>query len=470
MAAAKSRIEEVKDSQRVNGFNSILAVSSAVTIDGKRVAPVQLYYEEFKRQLAESGRDLKIATIFSFSQNEDDLMELEEDFDTESLDVSSREFLDSAIDDYNDMFGTTYDFSSDKFQNYYKDLSLRVKNRSVDLLIVVNMFLTGFDATTLNTLWVDKNLRQHGLIQAFSRTNRILNSVKKFGNIVCFRNLENETNEAVALFGNNEAGGIVILRTFQEYMNGYEDDGKYKPGYIEIVDKLTDEFPLGEEIIGEDSKKNFVRLFGAILKMVNVLSAFDEFQGQERLSLRDYQNYKSIYLDIRDEFRNKADKENINDDIEFEIELIKQVEVNIDYILLLVAKYHQSNCKDKTILDSIDKAVNSSPQLRSKKELIESFVASMNMIDNVDDGWHTYITEAKEKAIAAIIADESLKDAEARRFILNAFRDGFIKTTGSDIDKILPPVSRFKNTNRQEKRQAVIEKLMTFFEEFFGVV
>lgn len=469
MAASKNRIEELKVSQRVNGFNSILAVSSAVTIDGKRVAPVQLYYEEFKRQLAESERDLKIATIFSFSQNEDDPMEQEEDFNTDSLDVSSREFLDSAIADYNAMFGTTYDSSSDKFQNYYKDLSLRVKNREVDLLIVVNMFLTGFDATTLNTLWVDKNLRQHGLIQAFSRTNRILNSVKKFGNIVCFRNLENETNEAVSIFGNKEAGGIVILRTFKEYMNGYEDDGKYKPGYIELVDNLTEEFPLDGEIIGEESKKDFVRLFGAILKMVNVLSAFDEFQGQERLSLRDYQNYKSIYLDIRDEFRNKTDKENINDDIEFEIELIKQVEVNIDYILLLVAKYHDSNCKDKTILDSIDKAVSSSPQLRSKKELIESFVASVNMIDNVDDGWHTYVTEEKEKAIAAIIADESLKDTEARRFILNAFRDGFIKTTGSDIDKLLPPVSRFSGGNRKEKRQSVIEKLMTFFEEFFGI-
>jgi len=470
MAATKGKVDEVKQGQYVNGFNSILAVSSAVTIDGQRVAPVELYYKEFKRQLEESGRDLKVATIFSFSQNEDDPMEQDEDFDTDSLDQSSRDFLDSAIADYNAMFGTTYDSSSDKFQNYYKDLSLRVKNREVDLLIVVNMFLTGFDATTLNTLWVDKNLRQHGLLQAFSRTNRILNSVKKFGNIVCFRDLEAATKEAVSLFGDKEAGGIVILRTFKDYMFGYEDDeGKRKPGYVELVEKLQDDFPLGEPIIGEENQKDFIRLFGTILKMVNVLSAFDEFQGQERLSIRDYQNYQSIYLDIRDEFRNKPEKENINDDIEFEIELIKQVEVNIDYIIMLVAKYHDSNCADMTILDNIDKAVGSSPQLRSKKELIESFIARVNTVDDVDAGWRTFISEEKEKALAEIIAEEKLKDVEARKFMHNAFRDGAVKTTGSDIDKILPAVSRFGGSNRVEKKQTVIDKLLGFFEMFFGI-
>lgn len=470
MAAARGKVDEAKATQRVNGFNSILAVSSAVTIDGKRVAPVQLYYEEFKRQLAESGKDLKIATIFSFAQNEEELMEQEENFDTESLDQSSRDFLESAIRDYNTMFGTTYDSSSDKFQNYYKDLSLRVKNREVDLLIVVNMFLTGFDATTLNTLWVDKNLKQHGLIQAFSRTNRILNSVKKFGNIVCFRNLQKETDEAVALFGDKEAGGIVILRTFKEYMNGFDDEnGKHQPGYIELVNRLTEEFPLGSEIVGEENQKEFIRLFGAILKVVNVLSAFDEFQGHERLSIRDYQNYQSIYLDIRDEFRNKPEKENINDDIVFELELVKQVEVNIDYILLLVAKYHDSNYTDKTILDSIDKAVGSSPQLRSKKELIESFIARVNTVENVDSGWREYVSAEKEKELIAIIAEENLKEKEARKFINNAFRDGTVKTTGSDIDKILPPVSRFGGGNRAEKKQTVIEKLLKFFEKFLGV-
>jgi type I restriction enzyme R subunit len=332
------------------------------------------------------------------------------------------------------------------------------------------MFLTGFDATTLNTLWVDKNLRQHGLLQAFSRTNRILNSVKKFGNIVCFRNLQNEVDEAVALFGDKEAGGIVILRTFNEYMNGFDDDkGKHQPGYAELIERLKTDFPLGQEIIGEENQKEFIRLFGAILKVVNVLSAFDEFQGQELLSIRDYQNYQSIYLDIREDFRNKPDKENINDDIEFELELIKQVEVNIDYILMLVAKFHDSNCTDKTILDSIEKAVGSSPQLRSKKELIESFIARVSMIDDVDSGWREYVAAEKEKALAAIIASENLKDTEARRFISNAFRDGAVKTTGSDIDKILPPVSRFDGGNRALKKQTVIERLLAFFEKFFGV-
>jgi type I restriction enzyme R subunit len=318
VAAAKDKTTtEKKETKHVNGFNSILCVSSAVTIDDKRVAPVELYYKEFKRQLAETGRDLKVATIFSFAHNEDEPLD-GEDFDTDNLDASSRDFLNSAIADYNSMFGTNYD-SGEKFQNYYKDLSLRVKNREVDLLIVVNMFLTGFDATTLNTLWVDKNLRLHGLIQAFSRTNRILNSVKKFGNIVCFRDLTKETDEAVAIFGDKEAGGIVILRTFREYMEGYDDnDGKHKPGYVELIADLTENFPLGEDIVGEEAQKECVRLFGAVLKMANLLSAFDEFQGQERLSLRDFQNYQSIYLDIRDEFRNKPEKESINDDIEFE--------------------------------------------------------------------------------------------------------------------------------------------------------
>lgn len=469
VAAARGKVTELKEGKRVNGFNSILAVSSAVTIDGKRVAPVQLYYEEFKRQLSEGGRDLRIATIFSYSQNEDDPME-DEDFDTEGLDKSSRDFLESAIVDYNDMFGTSYSSEGDKFQNYYKDLSLRVKNREIDLLIVVNMFLTGFDATTLNTLWVDKNLKQHGLIQAYSRTNRILNSVKKFGNIVVFRDLKKETDDAVALFGDKEAGGIVILRTFKDYMDGYDEDGKHKPGYLELISHLTENFPLGMEITGEEKQKEFIRLFGAVLKMVNLLSAFDEFGGQEQISLRDYQNYQSIYLDIRDEFRSKPEKENINDDIVFELELIKQVEVNIDYILILVAKFHNTNCTDKTILDSIDKAVSSSPQLRSKKDLIESFIARVNVVNDVDEAWRNYVSEEKEKELTALIETEKLKDKEARQFIANAFHDGVIKTTGSDIDKILPPVSRFGGkADRVAKKQTVIDKILSFFEKFFGV-
>lgn len=443
------------------GFNSIFAASSI---------PVACqYYTEFKRQLEESGRNLNIAMIYSFSVNEE---EPDEEFDNDKLDKTSREFLQSAIDDYNKMFNTNFDTSSDKFQNYYKDLSLRVKNREVDLLIVVNMFLTGFDATTLNTLWVDKNLKYHGLIQAFSRTNRILNSVKTFGNIVCFRDLKKATDDAIALFGDREAGGVVLLKTYDDYYNGYEQDGKHKAGYKELIERLLAEYPLGVAIIGETAKKAFIALFGAILRLRNILTAFDDFAGNEILSERDLQDYQSLYIDLYQEFRPKddSDKENINDDIIFEIELIKQIEVNIDYILMLVAKYHESNCTDKEILAAIDKAVNSSLELRSKKELIEGFISRINTSTHVDDDWRKFVVEQKEADLAALITDEKLKEDETRRFINNAFRDGTLKTTGTDIDKILPPASRFGGGNRQIKKQGVIAKLLDFFEKYLGLV
>ena len=364
-----------------------------------------------------------------------------------------------------------YDTSADKFQNYYKDLSLRVKNREVDLLIVVNMFLTGFDATTLNTLWVDKNLRQHGLLQAFSRTNRILNSVKTFGNIICFRNLKAATDEAIALFGDREAGGIVLLKTYEDYYNGYEENGKHKSGYAELITIIQKLYPLGTEIISEADKKDFIRLFGAILRLKNILTAFDDFEGNEILPERDFQDYQSIYIDLYQDFtRGKdADKENINDDIVFEIELIKQVEVNIDYILMLVAKYHESNCTDKSILTTIDKAINSSIELRSKRELIERFVERVNTSTQVEKDWQAFVAEQKEKDLSAIIEEENLKAKETRRFIDGSFRDGAVKTTGTAIDKILPPVSRFSGGGRAVKKQSVIDKLLAFFEKYFGI-
>jgi type I restriction enzyme R subunit len=455
------------EGKRTAGFNSIFAVAS--------IPMAKKYYTEFKRQLAVSGRTLCIATIFSFSPNEEDPEDAlpDEDFDTESLDKSSRDFLDAAIADYNKTFKVDYDTSSDKFQNYYKDLSDRVKNRQVDLLIVVNMFLTGFDATTLNTLWVDKNLRQHGLIQAFSRTNRILNSVKTFGNIICFRDLKQATDDAIALFGDKEAGGIVLLKTYDEYYNGYDENGEHKSGYAELIAELTELFPLGQPIIGEEAQKNFIRLYGTILKLKNILSAFDDFEGNEILPDRDFQDYQSVYIDLYQEFTKdkKADKENINDDIIFEIELIKQIEVNIDYILMLVAKYHETNCADKSILVTIDKAVNSSIQLRSKKELIEHFIAQVNTDSKVDDDWRKFVQEQKENDISAIIAGEQLKSDETRKFIENSFRDGTLKVTGTDIDKILPPVSRFSSGGgRMVKKQSVINKLLMFFEKYLGLV
>jgi type I restriction enzyme R subunit len=456
---------EKRETRRVAGFNSIFAAASI---------PMAIrYYNEFKKQIAQKNRNLTIATIFSFSANEEEPDGLlpEEDFNMENLDQSSRDFLEAAIRDYNSTFSTNYDTSSDKFQNYYKDLSLRVKNREIDILIVVNMFLTGFDATTLNTLWVDKNLRQHGLIQAFSRTNRILNSVKTYGNIVCFRDLKEETDKAIALFGNKDAGGIVLLKTYEEYYNGYDDKGEYKPGYAELIATLTTQYPLGQPILGEEAEKDFIRLYGAILRLRNILTSFDDFEGNEILSERDFQDYQSIYIDLYQEYRKGADgdKETINDDIVFEIELVKQIEVNIDYILMLVAKYQQSNCKDKTILTTIDKAINSSIELRSKKELIERFIEQVNVSTKVDEDWRKFLHERKEADISAIIEEEKLKPEETRRFIDNAFRDGMLKTTGTAIDKIMPPVSRFGG-GRAAKKQGIIEKLMIFFEKYLGLI
>ena len=452
--------------KRMAGFNAMFAVSS--------IPMAMKYYMEFKRQIEESHRQFTIATIFSYAANEEDPEDLlqEEGFDTDTLDQSSRDFLESAIQDYNEAFNTSFDTSSDKFQNYYKDLSMRVKNREVDLLIVVNMFLTGFDATTLNTLWVDKNLKMHGLIQAYSRTNRILNSVKTYGNIVCFRDLQEATDRAIARFGDPNASGIVLLKSFDDYWNGYEDNnGKYHPGYIELLEKLENAYPLGEQITGEQAEKDFIRLFGAILSVRNILSSFDQFAEMDNIAARDLQNYQSIYLDLYDKYRKKGEgeKEDITDDIEFEIELIKQVEINIDYILMLVEKYHEGNCEDKEILTSIRKAVDASMQLRSKKELIEAFISRVNVDTQVTADWRKFVLEQEENDLAEIITTEKLKPEETRKFVSNSFRDGVLKTTGTEIDKIMPPVSRFGGGGRAKKKQGVIEKLKVFFEKYFGL-
>ena len=454
--------------QRTAGFNSIFAVSS--------IPMAKKYYTEFKRQLAERNRALNIATIYSFAPNEEDPEDAlpEEGFETDALDQSSRDFLDAAIRDYNDIFHTNFDTSTDKFQNYYKDLSMRVKNREVDLLIVVNMFLTGFDATTLNTLWVDKNLKMHGLIQAFSRTNRILNSVKTFGNIVCFRDLQKATNEAIALFGDRDAKGVILLMDYDSYYSGYTDaKGKDVPGYQDLIDELTEKFPVSQPILGEQNQKDFIKLYGNILRLKNILSTFDCFAGNELLPERTFQDYQSIYIDLYQQYRPKADenKENINDDIEFEVELIRQVEINIDYILVLVEQYHASNCQDKNILGAIDRAISSSIQLRSKKELIESFIETVNASTEVERDWHIFVEQQKETDLERIIAEEKLKPEEAKRFIDNSFRDGTLKTAGTDFDRIMPAISRFGGggSNRAEKKRSVIERLSGFFEKYLGV-
>ncbi len=451
--------------QRVLGFNSIFAVAS--------IPMAKKYYYELKKQLAEKHKKLTIATIFSYSANEDDPEDIanNESFDTEHLDTTSREFLEEAISDYNKAFNTNFDTSSDRFENYYKDLSLKMKQRQVDLLVVVNMFLTGFDATTLNTLWVDKNLRHHSLIQAYSRTNRILNSVKTFGNIVCFRDLQKETDDAIALFGNKDAGGIVLLRSFDDYYNGYDeerDNGKkHNVGYVDLIKELTTQFPLGQPIIGEQAQKEFRALFGSILRMRNILTSFDDFKGQEILSEADFQDYQSIYIDLKPT-PPSGQKEDINDDIVFEAELIRQIEVNIDYILMLVEKYQQSNCKDKEILVRISKAINSSIELRSKKELIEGFIEKVNVTTSVGDDWKAYVTKRREEDLSALIENEKLKPELARRFIEKSFQDGELKTRGTDIQNILPPASPF-DRNSNKKKKGIIERIKEFFEKYIGL-
>lgn len=470
VAAAKSGdVEEIRNKVHVKGFNSIFAVSS--------VEAAKLYYAEFKKQMTEHPeKAIKIATIFSFAANEgevDGMLDEENSDSTADLDASSRDFLEGAIREYNEYFGTNYDTSSQKFPNYYKDVSLRMKNKDIDLLIVVNMFLTGFDATTLNTLWVDKNLKMHGLIQAYSRTNRILNSIKTFGNIVCFRNLQKRTDDAIALFGDREAGGIVLMRGFKDYYYGYKDDkGNYHQGYVDMIEELYTQFPVAQERIeGETKQKEFIVLFGAILRMRNLLTSFDDFAEKELLTERDLQDYLGKYQDLRDEWksrRREGEKEDITDDVVFEIELIKQIEINIDYILLLVKKYHDSHCDDKEVLITIHKAIDASPELRSKKALIDNFIDGINDVSDVMVEWREYVAKEKERQLNEIITEESLKPEETHKFIENSFRDGGIKTTGTDIDKIMPPVSRFGG-GREKKKQTIIDKLKAFFERFFGI-
>lgn len=454
--------------RRLAGFNSIFAVSS--------IEVAKKYYAEFKKQLSgvPSDKKLKVATIYSFGVNDEDAdgMIDENSEDTSGLDVSSRDFLENAIVDYNAMFGTSYDTSADKFQNYYKDVSLKVKNREIDILIVVNMFLTGFDATTLNTLWVDKNLRLHGLLQAFSRTNRILNSVKTFGNIICFRNLEKATNESIALFGDKEASGIVLLKAYSDYYNGYKDGDKGIRGYESFVKELLEKFPIGERILGEQSQKEFIKLYGAVLRLQNILVTFDEFSGNEILSERDVQDYHSMYIDLYNEFKKsiEEEKENVNEDVIFEMELIKQIEINIDYILGLIKKYHEDHTKNKEILIDINKAIDSSVELRNKKDLINQFITSLDIHSIVDEDWHKFIEQKKIEELEQIIEKEKLDHDATYTFVKNAFRDGGVAITGTAISKVLPPVSRFSpNGERTQKRESVLSKLTSFFERFFDI-
>jgi type I restriction enzyme R subunit len=446
--------------RRMRGFNALFAAAS---IEAARV-----YYNHFQTQQegVPSDRRLKVGLIYSYGANdavEDGGLD-EEGFDTGALTMDARSFLEDAIQDYNDLFGTSFDTSADRFQNYYKDLSLKLKRREIDLVIVVNMFLTGFDATTMNTLFIDKNLRAHGLIQAYSRTNRILNSVKTYGNIVSFRDLEDDTNDAIALFGNKDARGVVLLKPYGDYYNDYS----------EKVTELLSLFPLGVPIVGEAAQKEFIQLFGAILRLQNILTSFDEFSRNDILTDRQGQDYRSVYLDLYAEFRKgkDAEKERINDDVVFEIELIKQVEINVDYILMLVQKYRdeRGDGDDKEIRAEISRAVDASPTLRNKKDLIDDFVDSLSVDGEVDQEWRAYIAAKREAELDTIIIRENLRPDETRVFVETAFRDGHIRTSGTAITKVLPPASRFSaDGGHGEKKQRVIQQLGAFFERFFGM-
>lgn len=449
--------------RRVRGFNALFATAS--------IKAAMAYYAEFERQQKQLVPDkrLTVGLIYSYAPNPDSDEAVngllgEEGFDTEQLPDNAKDFLAKAINDYNQTFGTNYGVDSARFENYYKDLSRRIKEREIDLVIVVNMFLTGFDATTLNTLFVDKNLKAHGLIQAFSRTNRILNSVKTYGNIVSFRDLEQQTQDAIALFGNKDARGIVLLKPYAEYHDEYRKK----------VNDLTSLFPVDQVIVGEQNKKDFIALFGAITRLLNILTSFDQFADDRTLPDRDLQDYRSKYLDLYREFRQngEGDQEPIQDDVVFEIELIKQVEINVDYILMLVEKYRKErgDGDDIEIKIEISRAVNASPSLRSKKDLIEQFIDSVSTSGDIADEWNAYIQAKKEHELKALIKEENLKPEQTEELIESAFRDGALNISGTAITRVMPPMSRFTpNGERRTRKQLITRELKVFFERFFGL-
>lgn len=463
-------VEELRIETKRKGFNSVFAVSS--------INAAKMYYEEFKKQMKKNPKykGFKIATIYSYGVNEDDTSTdylMDEDSDsTEALNVDDRAFLAHAIEEYNQMFGTQYDTSATLFPNYYKDLSMRVKNGEIDILIVVNMFLTGFDATGLNTLWVDKNLKQHGLIQSFSRTNRILNDVKSYGNIVCFRDLRKQVDDAIALYGDDEAKGIVILKSFNDYYYGYTTKDKnskeqHHAGYKELIERLYTDYTLPIEIIGEEKKKQFIKLFGAILRLLNILRSFDEFSGKELFTEADLQDYLSYYGVLYDEFKVVVTKDDVSADIIFEMELVKQIVVNIDYILNLIQKYHDKHILDKEIPVDIIRAISSNPELKPKKELIERFITNLNAESDVVTDWVKFKAEQKEKELAQLIVDEKLKEEPARALVEKLFRIGRCEPSDAAIAEILPPISRFKAGLLAETKMRVTEKLKDFFIKYF---
>ena len=466
--------------KRLNGFNAIFAVQS--------VEAAKLYYEEFQKQqenLPEEKR-LKVATIYSFAANEErnvigDIPD--ENFEPSAMESTAKEFLDKVISDYNDYFKTNFSTNGNEFQNYYKDLSKKVKDKKIDILIVVGMFLTGFDAPTLNTLFVDKNLRYHGLIQAFSRTNRILNKVKTFGNIVCFRDLEKATKNAIKTFGDENSVNIILEKSYNDYIKGFKDEetGKSVKGYIDLCNEIVKKFPKPIEIEKNQDKKEFAELFGELLKTENILKNFDEFENFEKIiSDRQMQDMKSVYVDICEEIRNagKDDQNNSNEqgidfsDIEFQIDLLRTDEINLDYILELILEKTKEHDDIETLKSEIRRIIRTSLGTRAKENLVINFINKRDLkkLKNngeILDAFYKYAKEEKKEKIDELVKDENLKE-DSRRFIEKSINKGFVDYAGSELDSILPPTSRRKGA-REVKKQSVLEKIRKMVEIFIGI-
>jgi type I site-specific deoxyribonuclease, hsdR family len=504
------RIKTHRSAGNGKGFNAMFAVSS--------VEAAKLYYEELNRQQRDSDKKLKIATIFSFAANEEQAAAGEiadENFEVTAMNSSAKEFLTMAINDYNAMFKTNYSVDSNGFQNYYRNLSDRVKNQEVDLLIVVGMFLTGFDAPTLNTLFVDKNLRYHGLIQAFSRTNRIYDATKNFGNIITFRDLEQATVDAISLFGDANTKNVVLEKSYNEYMLGFMDivSGEAKRGYVEVVKQLKEQFPDPTEIETDADKKAFVKLFGEYLKVENVLQNYDEFthlkdlqhidkadadaveafrdahfltaqQVEEMMAVdvladRAAQDYRSTYNDIREWLRRQGGEDKPGeikvdwDDVVFEVDLLKSQEINLDYILELVFE-HNKNTKDKdALIDEVRRLIRSSIGNRAKESLVVDFINQTDLEDIEDkagiiDAFFDYAQQQQKIEAEKLIADERLNVEAAKRYMQRSLKNEYASVNGTDLNEILPKMSPL-NPQFLPKKRTVLQKIMDFVEKFKGV-
>ncbi|SKB29661.1 type I restriction enzyme, R subunit [Acetoanaerobium noterae] len=492
------------------GFNAMFAVSS--------VDAAKLYYEALSNLQKGSEKPLRIATIFSFAANEEQSAIgeiLDETFEPSAMDSSAKEFLGLAIKDYNAMFKTNYSVESSEFQNYYRDLAKRVKEKEIDLLIVVGMFLTGFDAPTLNTLFVDKNLRYHGLIQAYSRTNRIYDSTKTFGNIITFRDLEKATIDAITLFGDKNTKNVVLEKSYTEYMQGFTDvaTGDARRGYVDVVKELKERFPDIDNIVTEKDKKDFAKLFGEYLRVENILQNYDEFTALKAIqqlditdeeqveqfkvtyylsdeeiqamkeievpSERTIQDYRSTYNDIRDWLRNqnageKPEKSTIDwDDVVFEVDLLKSQEINLDYILELIFEHNKKSKDKEALVEDVRRLIRSSVGNRAKESLVVDFINQTDLDKIKDkasiiDEFFTFAQAEQQREAEELIISEKLNEDAARRYILSSLKREYASQNGTELNEILPKMSPL-NPEYLTKKQSVFQKIAAFVEKFKGV-